>query len=58
MKKDLIKNIISFEMDLYQELEDDEGRMTLYEEMDKVEEGELILEGSQELSVFIFFHFF
>ena len=55
MKKQNIKNIIEFEMNLYRELEDDEGRMGLYKEMDYVGEGELILEGSQELSVFYFF---
>jgi len=46
MKKQNIKNIIEFEMNLYRELEDDEGRMGLYKEMDYVGEGELILEGS------------
>lgn len=46
MKRTDIKSIIEFEIGLYNELEDDEGRMGLYKEMDYVEEGELVLEGS------------
>ena len=46
MKKQQLKNIIDFEIGLYRELEDDEGRHSIYKQMDKVEEGELVLEGS------------
>ena len=45
MKKQNIRNIIEFEMGLYEELSTVEGRRSIYEEMDYVEEEEIELEG-------------
>ena len=46
MKKQNMKNIIEFEMNLYEELNDCEGRHSLYKQMDKCYEGvEIEVEG-------------